>query len=688
MNRRNFYSLILGSAVLAAAALPPLTGSADEGMYLFSNPPLKQVKERYGITLSQEWLDHAMHAAVRFNNGGSGGFISPDGLVITNHHIADEFLSKLSTPENDLIANGFLAKDRAHELKAPGLELNCLQSTEDVTAKVNDGIADSDSFAEANKKRSANIEKIEREASQSSGLRCDVVTLYQGGQYRLYKYKKYTDVRLVWAPEQDAAFFGGDADNFEYPRTSLDAAMFRVYENGKPVRVKDYFKISPQGTAENEAVFVIGHPGRTNRLETLAQVEYTRDRILPYRLARCRAMEAAYLQFGERSIENARRVNNNIRSVANTRKASTGMFQGLCSKDIMERKAAQERSLRDRVSDQTPWQTIASAYRDFDKYYEPFMLLENEDAFPSPLFSMARHIVRLAQEREDKRYHLKEYAPNKLESLKLRLFADSPMYADVEKAALNAGFSFLAERLGPDSPDAELVLQGKTPQDRAAELVDNCTLFDPAVRRRAAEMSLAELEKYRDPMIRLALAVDARSRELRKIYEDNLSAPATAAYAQISRERFAVEKDSVPPDATFTLRMSYGKVKGYRNDGREEPWRTTIGDLYTRAAEHQNAVPYNLPQSWQKAENKVNKALPIVFAATSDTIGGNSGSPVINKDGLMVGLNFDRNQFGMVRNFVYDEQKARHISVAAPAILEALDKVYGAGNLIEEIKGR
>ncbi|MBQ7501584.1 S46 family peptidase [bacterium] len=683
MNKRTFYSLILS---LSLAGALPLLSSADEGMYLFSNPPLRQVKERYGIDLSQQWLDHAMHAAVRFNNGGSGGFISPDGLVITNHHIADEFLAKLSTPDNDLIANGFLAKDRSQELKAPGLELNCLQNIEDVTELVNNGIAEGDSFAEANKKRSANIEKIEREASQKSGLRCDVVTLYQGGQYHLYKYKKYTDVRLVWAPEQDAAFFGGDADNFEYPRTSLDAAMFRVYENGKPLNSQNYFKISPEGTSENEAVFVIGHPGRTNRLETLAQVEYTRDRILPYRLARCRTMEAAYLQFAERSAENARRANNNIRSVANTRKASTGMFQGLCSKEIMERKAAQEKSLRDRVSDQTPWQTIASAYQDFDTNYDACMLLENADAFPSPLFSMARHIVRLAQEREDKKYHLKEYAPNKLESLKLRLFADSPMYADVEKTALNAGFSFLAERLGPDSPDAALVLQGKTPLDRAAELVDNCTLFDPAVRRRVAEMSLADLEKYQDPMIRLALTVDARSRELRKVFEDQLSAPSTAAYAQISRERFAIEKDSVPPDATFTLRMSYGKVKGYQNDGREEPWRTTIGDMFTRAAEHKNIAPYNLPQSWQKAENRLNKDLPIVFVATSDTIGGNSGSPVINKDGLMVGLNFDRNQFGMVRNFVYDEQKARHISVSAPAIVEALEKIYGADSLVKEIR--
>ena len=688
MNKRNSSAISLGLAFTALSiSLACYTSSvrADEGMFPFNTPPKEQLAQKYHFDLNQEWLDKAMHAAVRFNNGGSGGFISPDGLVITNHHIADATLSELSTPQNDLIARGFLARTRSEELKAPNLELNCLQSIEDVTSQVQAGITSSMDPQKAADIRRGNISEIEKKATQKTGLRCDVVTLYQGSRYHLYSYKKYTDVRLVWAPEEGVAFFGGDADNFEYPRTCLDAAIFRVYENGKPVQPQSYFPMSFEGVKEGELVFVIGHPGTTNRLETYAQVEHTRNFTLPYRLAKARAMENAYHQFAERSTENARRINNDIRSVANSRKAYTGMYEGLCQEAIMKRKADQENKLREGASSQNPWKAVESAINN-DKVEENYYLFERCDAYPSPLFHIARHIVRLAQAKDNSKYELPEYRANKLDSLKADIFSPAPIYADVEKARLGASLSFLGERCGPDRADAHSVLHGLSPQDRAQQLVEGTRLFDVDERRRLASLSLEDLKKSDDAMIQLALEVDPIAREARSVYEDKVRSPLIQSYSQIAQERFRQEGMQVPPDATFTLRLSYGVVKSYEDNGQKVPYMTTLGDFYGRAQQHKNAAPYQLPKSWELSATRVQSDIPMVFISTADTIGGNSGSPVLNTRGEMVGLNFDRNQFGMVRNYVYDETKARHISVATPGLLEALDIVYNAQELLAELK--
>lgn len=678
----------ISSCVLAGALfmLPMSAAKADEGMFLLDAAPVTQLQSNYDFTLTQDWLDSARLAAVRFNNGGSGGFISPDGLVITNHHIADETLSMLSTKQRNLLKTGFTARSRAEEAKSPNLELNCLQSTEDVTQRVNAAVKPGMNASEANAARRAIMSKIEKESLEATGLRSDIVTLYQGGRYHLYRYKKYTDVRLVWAPEQAIASFGGDIDNFEYPRRSLDAAFFRVYENGQPVHPQHYFKFSTTGVSEGDLVFVIGHPGTTNRQDTVARLKHYRDHLLPYRLARVRTQEAALQQYSERGSEQAMQAESDIHSLANSRKAYTGQFRGLLNANVIESRQAQEQSLQAQSHCMPAWQQIAQCEDELTKFGESYYLLEQRDAVPSELYRLARHLVRMAYELEKPNsQRSREYRDSNLESLRMDLFADEPIYANLEKAKLTAGLSFLAERLGGEHPDTTLVLQGKSPDILAGELVDGCHLFSSQERQRLASGGRQAIETSNDTMIKLALRLEARSKELTKKYETLVKEPELAAYAQIAQERFRIEGASVPPDATFTLRLSYGVVKGYEAEGQQVPWCTQMGDAYKVCGQMEARPPYALPQSWLAAEQYVNKATPFVFVATSDTIGGNSGSPVLNRAGQIVGVNFDRNQYGMVRNFIYDEKQARHMSVSTQAILEALNNVYDAKHLTKEI---
>lgn len=675
---------LLAAPLAAACYIAP--ASADEGMYLFSDPPRSQVEAKYGFTLTKEWLDHAMKASVRFNNGGSGGFVSKNGLVITNHHIADETLSQLSTPDNDLLAKGFLAKTYADELKAPSLELNCLQSIEDVTDRVNSAVKPDMTPAQKNSARLAAMAEIEKESLDKTGLRSDVVTLYHGGLYHLYRYKKYTDVRLVWAPEQAIASFGGDIDNFEYPRRSIDAALFRVYENGRPIHPEHYFEFEPNGPKEGDLVFVSGHPGTTNRQETMARISHFRNRTLPYRLARCRTLEAALKQFSERGFEEARRADNDIHSIANSRKAYTGMFTGLLDADVYARRQSLETEIRKRINCEDAFASIETSQKKLEKFEEPYYLIEGRDAFYSPLFRYARHIVRMADElKKPSAKRIREYRDSNLESLRMDIFADEPIYADLEKAKLAASFSFLAERLGPENSDTQMVLEGKTPADRAAELVEGTKLYDAKERQRLAGLTAEKLAKEPDAMIQLALKVNKRALELRRRYENEVKEPELSAYGQIAQERFKLEGTSFPPDATFTLRLSYGVVKGYEADGKQVSWCTHLRDAFVTAEDHKERPPYNLPESWHNGNCDMNYQAVMDFAATSDTIGGNSGSPVINKDGKLVGVNFDRNQYGMVRNFIYDEVRARHISVSSSAIIEVLNNIYGANFLASEL---
>jgi hypothetical protein len=691
--------------VLAAALLilgsSAMTARSDEGMWLPNDPPRKLLRDKYGFDLTDAWLERAMKGSVRFNNGGSGGFVSPDALIVTNHHIAADSLQKLSTPDRDLYHAGFYAKARAEELKCPDLELNVLESIEDVTGRVNAAVKPGGKPADAAAARRAVMSEIEKDSLARTGLRSDVVTFYHGGLYHLYRYKKYTDVRLVFAPEHAIAFFGGDTDNFEFPRFNLDVAFFRAYEDGKPAKVERFFRWSKVGPVENDLVFVTGHPGTTQRLETLAKLIHRRDVTLPYDLYRLRTMEAALTQYAEQSSERRRQAATDLHRVANARKAFSGQYQGLLDPRILDKKRVQEadltaqlglageKTLRPEDVRLKPWVTIADVQTQYEKFEKEHNLYERGDAFACELVTFARHCVRLADEMpKPSAERLREYRDSNLESLKFSLFSPAPVYPALQRAKLTSALTFLAENLGGKHPLVVLALDGKPPYVRAEELVNGSRLIDPAERKKLVDGGKASVEASDDAMVRFARAVDAEARKLRKRFEEEVEEPERQAYAEIARLRFQALGRTVPPDATFTLRLAFGTVKGYRVGNEVIPSHTTFGGAFAKAEQQKNIEPYTLPPRWLEGKEKLDPLTPFDFVSTADTIGGNSGSPVLNRAGELVGINFDRNRYGLVRNFVYTDEQARHIAVHSRAVLEALRRLYDAGPLAGELAGK
>lgn len=669
---------------------------ADEGMWLFSDPPTRLLKDRYGFEPTPAWLEHVRKSSVRFNSGGSGSFISADGLVMTNHHVGADALQKMSTKEKDFIQTGYYAKTRADEVKCADLELNVLMEIEDVSERVNAAIEPSMTPAEAQKARRGVINTIEKESLDKTGFRSDVITLYNGGAYHLYRFKKYTDVRLVFAPEKDIAFFGGDPDNFEYPRYDLDVCFFRAYENQKPARIEHFLKWSAAGAAENELIFVSGHPGRTNRLNTVAHLEFLRDRSFPFQLNLIRRREVLLRGYSERSIENARRAQDELFGYQNSRKARLGGLAGLQDPAIFDKKRADEDALRAQVAKGNPewkknygsaWADVAAALEVQKRIFVDFSLLERGSAFNSELFHIARQLVRLADEsKKPNAERLPEYAEAGLESLRLQLFSDAPIYADLETAKLADSLGMMLEFWGPEHDLARQILGKKSPTERAAELVAGSRLADVGLRKKLADEGPKAVRAAADPMIELALLVDPLSRKLRKTYDEQVDEPMKQAYGKIAKARFAVHGKSTYPDATFTLRLAFGTVKGYEIGGRKfAPW-TTMGGTFRHAQEHANQPPFALPQSWLDKRSTLAGDTPFNFVSTADIIGGNSGSPVINRAGELVGIIFDGNIESLVLDFVYTDQVARAISVHSAAILEALDKIYGAKELVAEIR--
>jgi len=688
-----------GHGFLAGLLLMIVAGPvySDEGMWVFNNLPLGALKARHGFEPPPGWADHLRSSAVRFNSGGSGSFVSADGLIMTNHHVGADTLAKLGTKDKDYYRDGFLAKNHDEEAKAPDLELNVLVVIEDVTERVNAKLTAGLDDAAAEKVRRTAMAEIEKESTDTTGLRSDVVTLYQGGQYHLYTFKKYTDVRLVFAPEFAAAFFGGDPDNFEYPRYDLDVCFFRAYENGKPARPPHYLKWGKDGTKEGDLVFVAGHPGRTDRLNTLASLEFLRDVSFPTLLDYLHTKEAFLLDYAKRGAEAFRQAKEDLFSIQNSRKARVGGLGGLRDRAFMDRKAQEEKELRRRISSnpkkkavyEHAWERIARAQKVAAEVLKPYNFLERGLAFDSELFRIARTLVRLAEEKSKPNSdRLKEYRDSGLQSLELKLFSEAPIYPEYEEAKLAHSLAYWMKSM-PDHSLVEQVLRGRSPEEAAHEFVANTKLADIAVRKKLAEAGKTMIESCEDPMIKLALAVDADARAVRKEREDKVEGVEASNYALIAKALFEDKGDSVYPDATFTLRLAFGIVKGYEVDGKTVPAFTTFGGAFRHADAHGNTEPYELPETWHKARKSGSLQLhtPLNFVSTADIIGGNSGSPVVNRDNEVVGLIFDGNIESLVLDFGYDDKVARAVSVDSRGILESLRTIYKADRLVQELTG-
>jgi hypothetical protein len=691
-------------SILALAIAFGASAFADEGMWLFNSPPLKQFKERYHFEPARPWLDRLQKASVRFNSGGSGSFVSATGLVITNHHIGADALQKFSDEQHNYLRDGFYARTRAEEKKCIDLELNVLMSIEDVTARVNGAVKSEMTSEQASDARKSVIAAIEKESKDKTGLRSDVVTLHQGGAYHLYRYKRYDDVRLVFAPEQQIAFYGGDPDNFEYPRFDLDICLFRVYENGQPAKIENYLKFNPRGPADGELTFVSGHPGKTDRQLTVDELADMRDRELPRILTMFKRREVLLHSFGERTFENERRVRDDFFGVQNNRKRYDGYLAGLLDPQIWQSLQAREQKLRDAISRNPKLISTISAYdrvknaqaevaknarvyNYFEMERPRFGIYRQPRAFYSTLFKYARLLVRAADERaKPNGERFEEFRDSARESLELELFSTEPVYDDVELLTLTDSFTDLASAFGANDPLVRMVLGDKSPVERASELIKGTQLKDVAFRKKLYAGGKAALEAAHDPMIDIAIAIDATGRQAKKVFETQEEIK-QQAYAEIAKARFATEGTNSYPDATFTLRLSYGRVRGYEENGKQIPAFTNFAGMYERAGEHENKPPFDLPQRWIDKKDKLALTTPFNFVSDADIIGGNSGSPVVNQAGEFVGIIFDGNIQSLVLDCIFTDKQARAVSVDSAAITEAIRKVYDAGDLADELEG-
>ncbi len=666
---------------------------AEEGMWTFDNLPLKVLKEKYGFEPNQEWLDHVRLASVRFMDGGSGSFVSPNGLVMTNHHVGVGQLQKISTPEHDYVATGFYAAEQVDELKCADLEVNVLVEMEDVTARIKASVKQDMSDSEALKAREVVIAQIEKESLDKTGLRSNIVNLYHGGEYWLYRYKKYTDVRMVMAPERQAAYFGGDFDNFTYPRYDLDVTFFRVYENDKPVRSDHYLKWNTGGAADGELVFVSGNPGSTDRLYTYAQLEFQRDYNYPMVLKLLRRIISDLREYSRKGAEEERRALIQIFGLANSQKAMSGEYSGLLDEKVMEKRRREEEDFREKIASNAEWrEAYANAWETIEdlvalqqemietQFYRRFIL--------SRLAGLAQNIVFYVQETEKPdTERLDGYHDSQLEGMRFNLFSPAPIFPDLEEVQIASWMNLVLEELGPEDPFVKTVLNGDSPATAAARLTSETKLIDPDFRKKLVEGGVEAVNECRDPFIVLMCKLEPEIRSQIEWRKENITSKLTPAAERIAQARFAVFGKTVNPDATFTLRLSFGSVKGYPMNGTKAPHQTTLYGLFDRALSFGNQGDYALPQRFWDRKDRLDLSTPVNFVSTCDIIGGNSGSPVINADAEVVGLIFDGNIESLVGRFVYDIEKNRAVSVHTAYITEALRKLYDAGKLADEIQG-
>lgn len=677
--------IVLASAVMVGFLVPLL---AEEGMWLPNRVPRAQIKAQYGFDVTDDWLAHVQQAAVRFNNGGSAAFVSANGLIATNHHVGRDCIGVLSTPTRNLLQNGFLARTAKDELACPGLEINVLVSIEDVTARIAQAVTPEMTPAAANSARLAAIAAVEKASTEATRLRSDVVTLYQGGRVPPVPvqevYGRPTGVR----PRGERGVFGGDTDNFEFPRYNLDISFFRAYQDGRPVHTEHFLQFDAGGVKEGDLVFLAGHPGSTQRMNSVAHLLLERDVHLPDMLNVLRRRELVIGAYARRSPEHARHADDQLKQFENSRKAMAGYLRALQDPILLAAKRRDEDALRANApggpaGPVDPWQMIERAV-ERDRAMSPERrLLANGQAFHSELFRMARTLARYTDEvGKPNGERLREFRDSNLESLRHELLADVPVHPGLDVVTLADSLSYWMERM-PQDPLLLSVLDGNSPHARAMQLVSTTRLADPA-RRRALLEGATTREADTDPMIAVARLVDARARQLRHEYESGVQEPLRQAYAAIARRRFERDGAAVYPDATFTLRLAYGTVKG-NTAADPAPWTTRLGGIFERADMQGQVGAFALPESWRRVASQLDKATPFNFVSTTDMIGGNSGSPVIDRSGHWVGIAFDGNVHMLGWNYAYANPEARAINVHAAAVAEALRVVYTARELLDEL---
>lgn len=665
---------------------------ADEGMWTFDNPPVKQLQQRYGFTPSQSWLDHVRLSSVRFNDGGSGSFVSPNGLVLTNHHVAADQLQKISTPQHDYLKTGFYAAKTADELKSADLEINVLESYENVTQRVLAAVKPGSDDQQAQKARQAEMAAIEKESLQKTGLRSDVVTLYHGAEYWLYRYKKYTDVRLVFAPEQQAAFFGGQPDNFTYPRYDLDMALFRVYENGKPIHTDNYLHWNSRGAAEGELVFVSGNPGTTERDMTLSQLETERDRALPDILKRIDTLLQTLNSYSARGSEQARQATTLIFELENDQKALGGELSGLQNPAIMAKKRDAENAFRAAVQskpqlekkDGGAWNAVAAAQQKLRTRANEVFFRTLEPTFADTAMAIVRYVEEVRKPDGDR---LPGYHDAQLASLRFQLLSPAPVYLTMEQTLLTAVLEQAQHELGPNDAFVRAALNGASPAQATAAAFNGTKLTDPAVRKALLEGGESAVKASQDPLVVFARRVEPVLRETTEWVRNEVRSVESRAGQQLGEARFAIYGKSIYPDATFTLRLSYGAIKGYPMNGTMAPPKTTFYGLYDRSLGFDGKPPFDLTERFVNGRAALNLGTPLNFVNTCDIVGGNSGSPVINRNGELVGLIFDGNIESLAGAFVYDERDNRAVAVHPGGMMEALRKLYHADALADELTG-
>jgi V8-like Glu-specific endopeptidase len=683
--------LLLPLLVLALSSAP----IADEGMWTFDALPRAEVARRYGVQLTDAWVERLQRSVVRLETGCTGSFVSSEGLILTNHHCVSTCLSDNSSAGRDLVASGVVAATREDEFRCQGSQASVLMATENITDRVTKAVAGV-SGAEVVTARNKLLTALETECEASSkaagsALRCEAVTLYQGGQYWLYKYKRYDDVRLAFAPEAAIAAFGGDPDNFQFPRWCLDMALLRVYEDGKPAATPTHLAFEWGGAKDGEPVFVAGHPGTTQRLLTVAQLKTQRDVAMPFWLLRFSELRGRLVQFSKGSAESARIAKDYLDSLENALKVRRMQLSALLDDRMMDEKAAAERKLRERVEGDsalkaavgTAWDDIARAEQRYRDILIPYTWLEGGAAFNSELFFHARQLLRAAQERgKPNTERLREYTDAGLARLRPALEAKTPIHPELEQVRLSFSLERMREYLGPDHAIVKAVLGTKTPDERARELIAGSTLANPEARLKLFEGGDAAVKASSDTMIALAREVDAESRRLRTIYEQEVQGPEAVAQQKIADARFRAYGTSAYPDATFTLRLSYGAVSGWTEAGSRVTPFTQLDRLYGRTT---GTPPFQLPQRWLDTKPRLDMAARANFATTNDIVGGNSGSPMVNAQGRIVGLAFDGNIHSIAGSFWFDPQLNRTVGVHPDFMRAALTRVYPAERLAREL---